>query len=120
MHMSSDEDAPEPGPFPTGISVVEASVRGRLFDGGDDEEGEPILFGLVRLARFVPATTFSPSTLLSTLQLRGEDRAGFAVRAARTGPAMRQTRSYRTRLSARSTKCRSLSPSIAAISMLNS
>ena len=46
---------PEPGPFPTGISAVEAPARERLFDGGDDEEGDPIFDGLARLVRFVPA-----------------------------------------------------------------
>ena len=53
VHISSLEE-PEPGPFPTGISADEAPVRERLFDGGDDEEGEPTLVGLVLLARFVP------------------------------------------------------------------
>ena len=52
VHISSD--VPDPGPFPTGISVVEAIVRERVFDGGDDMEGEPTLDGLALLARFVP------------------------------------------------------------------
>ena len=46
---------PEPGPFPTGISAVKVSVRGRVFDGVRDDEGEPTVFELGRPARFVPA-----------------------------------------------------------------
>ena len=45
---------PEPGPFPTGISAVKVSVRGRVFDGVRDDEGEPTVFELDRPARFVP------------------------------------------------------------------
>ena len=52
MHISSD--VPAPGPFPTGSSAVEVLVRERVFDGGDDEEGEPIAVELALMARFVP------------------------------------------------------------------
>ena len=48
-------DVPEPGLFPTGISAVKVSVRGRVFDGVRDDEGEPTVFELGRPARFVPA-----------------------------------------------------------------
>ena len=79
-----------------------------------DDEGEPMMVELGRLTRFAPAWPSSPADLsIMNAPARGLRVERVDVRAARAGPATRQTRSSRARLSTRSTNLRSLSLSTA-------
>ena len=109
-----------PGPFPAGIASVVVPLRGRLGDGKSGDESGLAKVGLGRVARFEPLEMVVSPAMLPAFSPEevSMGEAWLAARAARCGPAARQTRSYRPRLSALRTSARSFSARMDSISLL--